>query len=413
MRVLWFEVSEPARYSQNKLPIAGWQDSLETIVYERGETELGIAFQSQNFHEKKIIDGITYFPITLKLNFIEKIKNKYTWDVSKVKLLQQAVKVIEEFKPDIIQVFGSEWCWGQVAKYVDIPVVVHMQGSIPPYYNARFPPSYSDECVTKKFRFNPKKRLGFWLQKKKYLSWKKQEEETLKVVSNFMGRTDWDQSLISVFNPKAKYFYCSEALRKNFYESSGQWRPLNKKKLLLFSTGCSTYWKGPDMLLKTALVLKNMGIDFEWWVAGKITIKNDVEIHEKIKFDDVNVLFLGFLNPSELKDYLLKSDIYVHTAYIENSPNSICEAQLLGMPVISTNVGGISSLIENGVDGILVPANDPYYMAAKIKMLGDNVNLQQHLSRNAYEKARCRHNEKVIYDCLKLCYKTIMENRKC
>ena len=413
MRVLWFEVSEPARYCQDKLPIAGWQDSLEAIVHKYGEIELGIAFQSRNSHEIKVIDGIKYFPIKLKLNFVEKLKNKYTWDVSKEKLLKQAVKVVEDFKPDVIQVFGSEWCWGQVAKYVKVPVVVHIQGSIPPYYNARFPPSYSDECVTNKIRFNPKKRLGYWLQKKKYLSWKNQEEETLKIVSNFMGRTDWDRSLISVFNPKANYFYCGEALRKEFYDSVGKWKPINKKKLSLFSTGCSTFWKGPDMLLKTAQVLKNMGVDFEWTVAGKINVKKDVETHEKIKFDDVNVHFLGFLNASDLKEHLLKSNIYVHTAYIENSPNSICEAQLLGMPVISTNVGGISSLVENGVDGILVPANDPYYMAAKIKMLWENVNLQQYLSRNAFEKSRDRHNEETIYDCLKLCYEVIMENSKC
>lgn len=71
------------------------------------------------------------------------------------------------------------------------------------------------------------------------------------------------------------------------------------------------------------------------------------------------------MNSDKLVELLLESDLYVHTAYIDNSPNAICEAQYLGMPIIATYVGGVPSLIEQGKDGVLIPANDPFMLAEK------------------------------------------------
>ena len=54
---------------------------------------------------------------------------------------------------------------------------------------------------------------------------------------------------------------------------------------------------------------------------------------------------IGFKNEQELKNLISTSDLFIHPSYIDNSPNSICEAQILGLPVIACNVGGISSII--------------------------------------------------------------------
>ena len=100
--------------------------------------------------------------------------------------------------------------------------------------------------------------------------------------------------------------------------------------------------------------------------------------------------------------------MYVHTAYIDNSPNSICEAQLLGVPIISTYVGGIGSLINNKEDGILVPANDPWIMAQTIIDLSKDIKLSNKLSKNAIIKARKRHDIQKIRYALYNCYETIL-----
>lgn len=103
------------------------------------------------------------------------------------------------------------------------------------------------------------------------------------------------------------------------------------------------------MMLKTANVLKNMGVDFTWKVAGQLDplMKKVVENKEHLKFSDCNIEILGYVSAEQLANILTDSSIYVHTAYIENSPNSICEAQVLGLPIISTHVGGIATLVED------------------------------------------------------------------
>lgn len=81
---------------------------------------------------------------------------------------------------------------------------------------------------------------------------------------------------------------------------------------------------------------------------------------------------MGNVQADRLVDLLCSSTMLVHTAYIENSPNAICEAQYLGVPVISTMVGGIASLVRNGKDGKLVAANDPWQLAnAIIELVND------------------------------------------
>lgn len=59
----------------------------------------------------------------------------------------------------------------------------------------------------------------------------------------------------------------------------------------------------------------------------------------------------------------------------ENSSNTVCEAQLLGIPVIATNMCGTSTLVRHMETSIFEPANAPFLMAANIKLLIENVEL--------------------------------------
>ncbi len=77
-----------------------------------------------------------------------------------------------------------------------------------------------------------------------------------------------------------------------------------------------------------------------------------------------------------------KHDIFINTTNFDNLPVSVIEAMALGIPVISTNVGGIPYLINNGENGLLVePDNESEMISAVIKLLDDS-NLVCHLSSN-------------------------------
>lgn len=406
-RVLWFEVTTPSKYNNNNLVIGGWQDSLQKIVQEIQDIELYVAFPTKNVaYNVKKIDGVTYLPIKLEYNFFEKIRSKWTWDIYAKKVCCAAFKVVSEVRPDIIHCFGSEWLWGLVAEKTNIPCVIHIQGSIVPYMNAQFPPGYNEYTVAEAIGL--KKMLTIKKQRMLTQSWVKQETRLWKTVKYYMGRTQWDLALTKMMNPAACYFHVDEALRESFFSCTDSWHCPQGNKIILFSTGCTTFWKGPDMMLKTAKILKNNGIDFEWLVAGKMDskMKKVVEHHEACKFEDVNIKLIGFTKPDVLINYLCNCTMYVHTAYIENSPNSICEAQILGVPVVSTNVGGISSLIDG--NGILVPANDPWQMANAIIDLSENKRMMSVFSEKGKEIACKRHSPSLIKKQLINCYKTII-----
>lgn len=83
---------------------------------------------------------------------------------------------------------------------------------------------------------------------------------------------------------------------------------------------------------------------------------------------------------------------------IDNSPNSLCEAQILGCACVATNVGGVSSLIMEGVTGYLVPANDPYQMAFVLNELPSNSEKNLLIGTAAREVALKRHDKKDIVD---------------
>ncbi len=411
MRVLWFEVTEPSVYSSSGKPIGGWQDALQNIISVVPELELCIAFMSESSNEEKRIDGVVYKPILAKFSFIEKCFKKH-WDVFVEKMLPSAIKIINDFNPDIIHVFGTEWPFGQIAKYTKIPVVIHIQGAIVPYNNAQYPPNYSVFDRIRQCGINPIKLFALWKSVRNSKNWGKWELDTWRSVSYYMGRTAWDNALSSIMHPGRRYYHVDEGLRPIFLDEKIKWKGECNSKIKLISTGCSTFWKGPDMMLKVAKILKQTGVDFEWNVAGKMSndVQKIVERKEKTKFADCNINILGFVQPDKLVGRLASSTLYIHTAYIENSPNSICEAQCLGVPIVSTNVGGISTLVRNGIDGILVPANDPWQMAnAILELAADNTRMKEY-SDNSQSFALQRHAPKNILLQLMNCYNAIIED---
>ena len=82
-----------------------------------------------------------------------------------------------------------------------------------------------------------------------------------------------------------------------------------------------------------------------------------------------NVTFAGRVPPSEIHRYYADADIYVQAPSIDNMPLSVLEAFASGLPVVSTNVGGVPAMLTHGVHGLLAPANDDQAVAAHVLTL--------------------------------------------
>lgn len=100
-----------------------------------------------------------------------------------------------------------------------------------------------------------------------------------------------------------------------------------------------------------------------------------------------NLTFTGVLPKAEWHQLSENYDIFINTTNIDNMPVSIIEAMALGLPIVSTNAGGLPYLIENGVDGLLIPVKEERKMTEAIISLLKNPEKAVELSINAREKA--------------------------
>lgn len=412
MRVLWF-TNTPSLYKCKGTGYngGGWITSLQKEIAISTDIALGISFLLENEPTKAIEDKVCYYPISSPwTSTFSKIKHQI--DLIKkfsikecIPLINKMLWVIDDFKPDIIEVFGSEQYWGLIAKYTNKPVILHIQGILNPYNNAFLPPGVS-LC---NYIWSPKSIGGIVNKYKSYRFWKNSCEREIKIikgVKHFIGRTEWDERVTKVMNPICKYYYGSEILRDTFYKPSKRELPQN---LTIVSTISSPLFKGFDLILKTAKLLKDTyKVEFAWKVFGNVSSQY-IEKKIKINNDDVNIQLLGVQDAETIKEEILHATCYFHSSYIDNSPNSICEAQILGCPVISTNVGGISSLIENEQNGYLIPANDPYQATFLIKQLYEDTKLNIEIGENARKTALLRHDKHNIVMELISIYKRLLE----
>ena len=120
-----------------------------------------------------------------------------------------------------------------------------------------------------------------------------------------------------------------------------------------------------------------------------------------------NVSFLGFLNAEQMREQYLLANVFVSASSIENSPNSLGEAMILGTPCISSRVGGVHSIFSEGVDGIMYPYDEPYMLAAYIEKIFDDDVLAEEFSKASIIHANQTHNKEKNYQELMNIYNEI------
>lgn len=423
MRILWFTNSKSNYVPSRQMAdgIGGynggeWIASAEKLIKSSTEIELAVSFIMDGQPEKVVQDGVTYYPMRNPVRASTKERAKKLFHaVSGYRILDYEkslwqpfvdgyLKVINDFNPNVIHIWGSEREYGLVARYTKIPVILHVQGILRPVLNAFLPP-----CVSwhnyKYASLNPSRLVSTLMNKSLMEMAAYRESVIMKNIKFYLGRTEWDKRVINVYCEDAKYSVVNEVLRDEFYTTEARSVP---EKLTIVTTIGSPLYKGFDIVLKTAKLLKEeYKLEFEWNCYGNI----ETEVFQRntgINPSDVNVHLLGVAKASILRDAELKASMYVHSSYIDNSPNSICEAQMLGLPVVTTNVGGIPSLVKDGVTGYLVPSNDPYQMAYCIKTLFMDKGLNVRMGMLAKVEAINRHSKQLIKDQILSVYKSIV-----
>jgi len=408
MRILWF-TNNSAGYNTNGGDYngGGWITSLQSEVKQVSGIELAISFFHQSDPFKVVQGNVNFYPISIDRSILNRSKRIFSKKKQEESHINAFKAVIDDFKPDVIHIFGSERTFGLISQYTNIPTIIHLQGVLIPYLNAFVPPFYSKWDVYRQNGLNPLKLLSNYKELKGWESSVEREKRIFEGCHYFMGRTEWDKRIAKLYSPESNYFYCSEMLRESFFSAEPWQIKIERDKVIIVTTISSPLYKGADMLLKTANILKNeLKLNFEWLVYG-VTDMKFASSKTGLNVKEVSVYPMGTASSDELKDALVNCDVFFHPSYIDNSPNSVCEAQLLGVPVVSSNVGGIPSLIEHLKSGVLVSANDPYMAASHIEEIVRDKVLASKIGKNARVIALQRHDKETIKNDLVTIYNTI------
>lgn len=412
-------IAHASSYSETSskpvLHLAPWVEALCLALAQEKEIELGLLFQCQFARSDNFaLDNVQYFSLSTGLSSpLKKWWYKFSNAIHIPKAHQRYKQVLQVFKPDAICVFGTEFAFAEIVNCTQVPVVLHIQSLVNPYLKAWYSTGITNKIASSNTnKFNYLKGAGVLHAHQRFVKQAKRESEMLKQIKFVMGRTNWDRREVLQLAPQAKYFHVDEIMRAVFYASS--FRVNSIAKHLITAINPNVY-KGLDLIFETAAALE-LGADtpIEWTIAGIEASSEVIEMARaaaKAQPKRIQLKFLGPLSAQELLNHMLAADIYVHASAIENSSNSICEAMLVGMPVVALNTGGTSSLIEHGITGLLVETAQADAMADTIRDIIGNFNKRIQLSAAARERAKVRHSqEKIVTDLVQVFKACIKQN---
>jgi glycosyltransferase involved in cell wall biosynthesis len=420
MKVLWFTDSPSLASAHLNIErnITGWIVSLQKEIEKNNEIQLGVAFpfgyeKESNFE----LNHTQYFsyPFPKTKSNLAGIWDRWNHKIESENIIAYYLKIVDKFKPDVIHVFGTESPFGLIIPQVKVPVVIHIQGNLTITAKKWFSGLSSINVLRYSNVKNLIKAYGLWHLYFHFSNRAARERKLMNYCRYYIGRTDWDRRISKVFSPSSTYFHCEELLRDEFYHVQ-PWQKPEKNKIRLVSTISTMAYKGLETILEASNLLKNIcSSEIEWIVAGINGNEEIIRMIEKstnLKFADHNICFKGSLSAEKLIIELREANMYVHPSHIENSPNSICEAMIMGMPVVATYAGGTPSILENGKEGLLVQDGDPYSLTGAITDLIMDKDLTLLISRNAYKRAVLRHDKQLVRERMSFIYQKIFEDSK-
>ena len=416
MNILWLtNVALPEAsllMHEKATPFGGWFVSASAALAEQDGIELSIAIPKNGLNDILVLNS-------------ERIKYYAFPPVSEKKVSLQRnnlylTKILDEVRPDIVHIFGTEYAHtlGMVnaCQEQNVKVVISIQGLtsiISGHYLTGIPVRVQNRFTVRDFL----KQDNLIQQRSKFKKRGSFEIEALQKVNHVIGRTTWDRVCTSQINPDAQYHFCNETLRDEFYKHT--WDVNQCEKHSIFVSQGSYPIKGLHFMLEAMPVILKRFADTTLYVGGQNITKTDTikdtlkmssygkyikELIESYKLQN-NVVFTGILDEKQMCERYLKSHAFVCPSSIENSPNSLGEAMILGVPCVASDVGGVADLLRHREEGFVYQTDAPYMLAHYVSEIFANNELTLGFSKKAREHAMNTHNRKKnMEDIIKIYY---------
>lgn len=418
MKILWITnilFPEVCIFLKRNCPLSeGWTYGLANLISQTQNFKLAVAtiWDGGEFKEFDI-NGVQYYLLPVKKMTIKNIQ-----------ILAPFWKdVVLKFQPDLCHIHGTENTHGLACMYAcpDLKYVISIQGMISVYSRYFYTGIKSFEII-KNFTLRDLILMDTLFNgKMKFERQGKCEFEYIERSKHVIGRTSWDFAHVKTINPRIEYHFCNEVLRKTFYVAP-KWNIAEKVNFSIFISQAVYPIKGLHQVLKAVALLKSKYGTIQVRIAGRDITKSKT-LSDKIRLKgygsyikrlirDLNlnehVTFTGTLSEELMVEEYRKAHIFICPSSIENSPNSLGEAQIIGTPSIASYVGGIPDMVVNGETGFLYRFEEIEMLAVIInKLFSDDV-LANYISANEIVAATERHNKFSIQEQILKIYKKII-----
>lgn len=371
MKVLWIA---PVPVSADQMHPAPWITSWAKLLIDQ-QVEVTILTTYKSASDKELALD-TYYGKVVAVPVAGGITNLLSLYNQKINKLSHYIKK-NATQYDVVHIHGTEHQYYTALNRskANLPSVVSVQGVICSYIN-----------------YLP---AGFSAKKLYWSLFAMYEKQEFKKARNFFCRTDWDKGIVKQFNRSANIIDLWEIMRPEFYSTQ---HAVSADKKDIFFPGGANELKGLDIALKTLSLIKQQYPDTRLHIIGGCTPAYVAQLLTGNAIQNItpeDYIIHGKVDANQIISIYQNCFCLLHSSLIDNSPNSVCEAQVYGIPVVATAVGGVPSLIEDGKTGILT-SMDAVEIAAKVIALRKDAPKQAAISAAAIRTGRERHNPDTI-----------------
>lgn len=393
----------------------GWMDAMLADVAEIADIELTVATiapgKKIKFFEES---GVRYY--------ILPAKRPLNYNYKSTTHLQQWRELIDREKPDIIQLWGTEYAHGLVTLNAaeGIPSVIYMQGivaAVARYYEAgiSLQEIFANMTLRDISRFS-----GILGEKRKYYKRSLAESEIIRKSGNIICENEWCRAHCRAIFADCNFFTLPLNINKVFYNFRWSIERVEKHTIMTNASGYPL--KGLHILLKALSLVKRTFPDVLLYVPGAAIPKPQniwqsiyqqgyhkyinrlIKDHEL----DENIIFLGDLTAEQMAARMETVSTFVVPSALENHSSTLKEAMIVGTPSIAAYVGGIPEYVTHGENGFLYRFEEYEMLAGYIEQIFASTELATKLSRNGSTAMRQMHDSKVITQNMINIYKDIL-----
>jgi glycosyltransferase involved in cell wall biosynthesis len=427
MKILWVcNIIPPAIAKRLNMPYSnreGWLSGLlDRVVGEQDRNHIDLAIAFPVDETVGPFDQVMQMGENMSCHCYAFVEDGNAPEKYDVELEDYFHLILDDFQPDIMHIFGTEFPHTLAAVRVfqkPEHTLIGIQGLISAcakVYMSDLPVKVQRQVTLRDML----RKDSIRQQQKKFEKRGVYEIEAIRSVKHIAGRTDFDREEVARINPSANYHYLNETLRSTFYRD--RWQKTKCQTYRIFMSQGDYPLKGFHYMLQAMPKILEQFPDTELYVAGaniisKETWKDRLKrpaygkyLLKLIKTNHLEnkVFMLGKLDADQMKEQYLASHVFVCPSALENSPNSVGEAMLLGVPCVAANVGGIHNLLTDGGDGFLYPPGDVDALAGCVIEIFNKEAIVDRITDNARKHARTNHDADQNYYRLLRIYREML-----